>query len=187
MASDPLSAQDHLRAALARVGFTTDPECVSTPATFLAFLAGLDPRRPAPEVTLLDSTSSDPVVLRDMPFHSLCAHHLVPFLGQACVAIRPAGRLVGLGSVARLLHHHALRPQIQERLGANLADDLMQRLGAGTVVVHLQARHLCMEMRGARTPAWIETMAWRGQEDPDLRAMLGSLASERPALGCGRE
>ncbi len=178
MSSHDTSADAHLRAVLAHVGFDTDPECEATPAAFLEFLGGLDPRRTPPEVTLLEASSSDPLVLRDIGFYSLCAHHLVPFLGQACIAIRPAGRLVGLGSIVRLLHHHALRPQVQERLGAQLAEDLAQRLGASTVFVHLRARHLCLEMRGSRTPAWVETLAWRGEEDPTLRALLSDLVPQ---------
>ena len=185
MVTPPMSAEDHLRALLAQLGFDADPECQATPAAFVAFLRGMDPGRPGPELTLLDSSSTDPVVLRDMGFYSLCAHHLVPFLGQACVAIRPAGRLVGLGSIARLLHHHAHRPQIQERLGATLADELMERLGARTVCVHLRARHLCMEMRGSRTPAWVETLAWRGEDDPQLRALLADLVPGGPTTSGG--
>jgi GTP cyclohydrolase I len=178
MSDRDLSPEQHLAAILAHVGFDRDPECASTPAAFLELLRGLDPRRPAPSITLIEARSSDPVLLRAVPFHSLCAHHLVPFHGQACIGLRPAGRLAGLGSIARLLHHHALRPQVQERLGAQLAEDLMQRLGAPTVFVHLRARHFCMEMRGARTPAQVETLAWRGAEDPELRALLGEMGAE---------
>ncbi len=168
-----------LRQLLAEVGFDTDPECAATPAAFFELLRSHDPPREPPSITLIQARSSDPVILRSVPFHSICAHHLVPFLGQACIGIRPAGQLAGLGSVARLLHHHSLRPQVQERLGAQLADDLMERLGARSVFVHLQARHLCMEMRGARTPAQVETLAWRGAEDPDLRTLLGESITEQ--------
>jgi GTP cyclohydrolase IA len=185
MSAEQNKAEQHLRAVLEHLGFDNDPECQATPAAFLEFLGELDPRRPPPSITLLDTESTDPVVLRDMGFYSLCAHHLVPFLGQACVAIRPAGRLVGLGSIARLMHHHAARPQIQERMGAQLAEDLMERLGARTVFVHLRARHLCMEMRGARTPAWIETLAWRGEDDPQLRALLADLVPGGPTTSGG--
>jgi GTP cyclohydrolase I len=171
------SAEQHLAALLAEVGFDQDPECAATPAAFLELLRGLDPRRPSPEITLIEARSSDPILLRAVPFHSLCAHHLVPFLGQACIGLRPSGKLAGLGSIARLLHHHALRPQVQERLGAQLAEDLMERLDARSVFVHLQARHLCMEMRGARTPAQVETLAWRGAEDPELRLLLGEVGA----------
>jgi GTP cyclohydrolase I len=157
------------------MGFDQDPETAATPAAFLELLRGLDPRRPAPVLTLLQTPSTDPVLLRGLPFHSLCAHHLVPFFGTACVGIRPAGRLAGLGGIARLLHHFAQRPQLQERLGAALAQDLLERLGARTVFVHLEARHLCLEMRGARTPAQVETLAWRGADDPDLRMLLGEV------------
>ena len=182
MPAGSLHPEEALRVALAAVGFDRDPETAAAPAAFLELLRGLDPRRPPPSVTLLETHSTDPVLLRELPFHSLCAHHLVPFLGTACVGIRPAGRLAGLGSIARLLHHHALRPQLQERLGASLAQDLLERLGARAVFVHLNARHLCLEMRGARTPAQVETLAWRGEDDPTLRALLGELHLGR--AGC---
>ena len=177
MGASDLSPEEHLAAVLAHVGFDTDPECAATPAAFLGLLRGLDPRRAAPGLTLIDAQSTDPLILREVPFQSLCAHHLVPFLGHACIGLRPAGRLAGLGSIVRLLHHHALRPQVQERLGATLADDLILRLDARSVFVHLSARHLCLEMRGARTPALVQTLAWRGEDDPDLRALLGEPAS----------
>ena len=171
--SAPMSPEDHLRAVLAAVGFDTDPETAATPGAFLELLRSLDPRRPAPEITLIRARSTDPVLLRQVPFHSLCAHHLLPFSGTACIGIRPGGQLAGLGSIARLLHHHALRPQVQERLGAQLAEDLLQRLGASTVFVQLQARHMCMQLRGARTPSLVQTLAWRGADDAELRLLLG--------------
>jgi len=173
-----MGAEQPLRAALEALGFLEDPETAAAPEAFAELLRGFDPRRPEPAITLLETSSSDPVLLRAVPFYSLCAHHLVPFFGEACVGLRPAGRLAGLGSIARLLQHWAARPQVQERLGAELAEDLVRRLGARAAFVHLRARHLCLELRGARTPAWVETLAWRGEEDPELRLLIGKTTSE---------
>ena len=105
---------------------------------------------------------ADLVIVRDLPFHSLCVHHFVPFFGHAHIAYLPGERLMGISGFARLLDHHARRPQLQERLGAQLADDLERRLAPRGVAVILEARHLCMEMRGVRKTGLIETRALRG-------------------------
>ncbi|MBN1336877.1 MAG: GTP cyclohydrolase I [Deltaproteobacteria bacterium] len=162
----------HMAEVLVALGFDTDPEAARSAAGFVDFLSGLAPGRAAPELEILTTQSTDPVVLREIPFQSLCAHHLVPFHGTATIAVRPAGRIAGLGGMVRLLHHHALRTQIQERLGATLASDLRLRLGAACVGVRLVARHLCLEMRGARTRAEVETVAWAGEADELLQRLL---------------
>ncbi len=166
------SPEAHMAEVLHCLGLDADPEAAQAPARFVEFLAGLAPGRPAPELELLATTSTDPLVLRGIPFHSLCAHHLVPFHGTATVVVRPAGRIAGLGGMVRLLHHHALRTQLQERLGAELAADLRARLSAACVGVRLVARHLCLEMRGARSRAELETVAWSGEPDELLHRLL---------------
>ena len=170
-----------MAAVLHALGFDDDPETTDTPALYVQFMQELDPRRPAPGFHLIRATSQDPVLVRELPFHSLCAHHLVPFFGHALIAYRPADHIAGLGSLARLLHHHARRPQLQERLGAQLADDLQARLHPRSLVVRLRARHLCMEMRGARTPGSAETLVWRGEDDPHLLALITSGEARPPA------
>jgi GTP cyclohydrolase I len=125
--------------------------------------AGLsqDPRE------VLDSPFSDPsedtVILRDIPFYSLCEHHLLPFFGCAHVGYVPNGRLVGISKIARALDILAKRPQVQERLTRQMADALVEALDADAVVVVLEAEHLCLSMRGARKPgSRVVTSAVRG-------------------------
>ena len=105
------------------------------------------------------------VMVRDIPFASLCEHHLVPFLGRAHVAYIPAedGRITGLSKLARLVDAYAKRPQVQERLTSQIADELDRSLEPKGVMVVIEAEHLCMTMRGIRKPgATTVTSAVRG-------------------------
>jgi len=94
------------------------------------------------------------VMMRDIPFHSMCEHHLVPFMGQAHVAYLPSkdGRITGLSKLARLVDVCAKRPGLQERMTTMIADALERALEPRGVLVVVEARHLCMEMRGIRKP-----------------------------------
>jgi GTP cyclohydrolase I len=94
----------------------------------------------------------EPVVLRDIPFYSLCEHHFLPFYGVAHVGYIPNGRLVGISKIARALDILARRPQIQERLTCQLADCILEALDADGVGVVVEAEHLCMSMRGVHKP-----------------------------------
>src|SRR5262249_52601970 len=107
-------------------------------------------------------TGGDLVVVRDLAFHSLCVHHFAPFFGRALIAYLPSDRIVGISAPARLLEHYARRPQLQERLTTQVADHLERLVAPRGVAVILEARHLCMEMRGVRRRASIETRAVRG-------------------------
>jgi GTP cyclohydrolase I len=103
------------------------------------------------------------VVLRDIPFYSLCEHHFLPFFGVAHVGYIPNGRLVGISKIARALDILARRPQVQERLTRQLADCILEALGADGVGVVLEAEHLCLSMRGAHKPGTrVATSAVRG-------------------------
>lgn len=163
--------EDHLDAALRGLGFSGDPEMSRTPELVAGLLAEFLPR-PLPPIEALETASHDLVVMRDLPFHSLCAHHLLPFFGTVTLAYRPNGRITGLGSLARLVECLARRPQLQERLAAGLAEALLESLGPSAVGVRVQARQLCVEMRGARVPATFEVVACRGQHDAALEAEL---------------
>jgi len=113
------------------------------------------------------------VMVRDIPFYSSCEHHLVPFHGKAHVAYIPQGRVTGLSKLARLIEGFARRPQMQERLTAQVADSLMDRLDPLGVMVVIEAEHLCMSMRGVRKPGAITvTSAVRGTlaTNPTTRA-----------------
>jgi GTP cyclohydrolase I len=94
----------------------------------------------------------EPVILRDIPFYSLCEHHFLPFYGVAHVGYIPNGRLVGISKIARALDILARRPQIQERLTRQLADCILEALDADGVGVVVEAEHLCLSMRGAHKP-----------------------------------
>ena len=103
------------------------------------------------------------VMVREIPFYSMCEHHFVPFHGQAHVAYLPNGRVTGLSKLARLVEGFARRPQMQERLTAQVAECLNQRLEPLGVLVVVEAEHLCMSMRGVKKPgAKTVTSAVRG-------------------------
>lgn len=105
------------------------------------------------------------VLVRDITFYSLCEHHLVPFYGKAHIGYIPGqdGKVTGLSKLARLIDGYARRPQVQERLTSQVADALVEKLGASAVIVVLEAEHLCMAMRGIQKPgASTVTSAVRG-------------------------
>ena len=118
----------------------------------------------APELATFPHAGGDQalVVVRDLPFHSLCIHHFVPFFGRAHIAYAPGDRIVGISGPARLLDYYALRPQLQERLTAQIADHLERVVKPRGVAVMIEARHLCMEMRGIRRYGRVETRVARG-------------------------
>lgn len=120
------------------------------------------------------------VVVSDIPFSSLCEHHLLPFIGKAHLAYIPgaSGRVCGLSKLARVVDGYAKRLQVQERLTVQIADDLMNRLNADGALVVLEAEHLCMTVRGVHKPGSITTTsAVRGlfKERPATRAEALSL------------
>lgn len=111
------------------------------------------------------------VLLRDIQFHSLCEHHLLPFSGKAHVGYLPDGNVVGLSKLARTVEAFARRPQVQERMTNQIADAMVEHLSARGVVVILEAEHLCMRMRGVQQPnSTMITSAMRGVFKDDLAA-----------------
>lgn len=110
------------------------------------------------------STGSREIVLeKDIPFYSVCEHHLLPFYGKAHVAYLPAGEVVGLSKLARTVEVFARRPQLQEQLTAQIADALMEHLRPEGAMVLVEAEHLCMTMRGVQKPgSRTATLAVRG-------------------------
>ncbi len=169
-------ASQHFAAFLKALGFEGDPELHDTPAKVAELMEAFAPKGPPLEMPLLPTTSADPILLADLPFHSLCAHHLVPFFGSAKIAYLPAERIAGFGSIVRCLHHFARQPQLQERLGQQLADHLLHALGARAVCIELESRQMCLEMRGAKSPGTIRTVhrasgPQENPENPDLRLL----------------
>jgi len=105
------------------------------------------------------------VILRDIPFYSMCEHHLLPFYGVAHVGYIPnkEGRVVGLSKLARVIDIFAKRPQLQERMTTQIADTIVEALQPDGVAVVIQAEHLCMTMRGIKKPGSnVITSATRG-------------------------
>ena len=115
--------------------------------------------------TTFDEHHEEMVIVHDIPFYSLCEHHLAPFFGKAHVAYIHAntGRICGISKLARLVDCFARRPQVQERLTSQVADTLMAELDPQGVIVVMEAEHLCMSMRGVKKPgAKTTTSAVRG-------------------------
>jgi GTP cyclohydrolase I len=124
------------------------------------------------------------VIVREIPFYSMCEHHLVPFHGQAHVGYMPRGRVTGLSKLARLVDGFARRPQMQERLTAQVADTLCERLDPLGVIVVIEAEHLCMSMRGVRKPGAITvTSAVRGIMESNAKTRSEAMAL---LLGTGK-
>jgi len=137
---------------------------------------------PARHLKIFHESSDEMVVVRDIPFYSMCEHHLLPFFGKAHIAYLPkGGRVIGLSKLARIVECFARRPQLQERLTAQVADFLYRRLPCAGVAVVMEAEHLCMTMRGARASgAQARTSALRGsmREAPARAEAMGLLKGE---------
>lgn len=116
------------------------------------------------EVYFQEEQYEELVLIKDIPFHSFCEHHLVPFFGKAHIGYLPKeGRLTGLSKLARVVDTVSKRPQLQERLTATVADSIVEKLGPYGVIVVIEAEHMCMTMRGVKKPgAKTITSAVRG-------------------------
>jgi len=158
-----------VREILVAIGENPDREGLrKTPARvarmYAEMFAGLsiDPREHVR--TFFTENYDEMVVLRDISFYSMCEHHLLPFEGKAHVAYLPAGRVVGVSKLARVVEAFALRPQVQERLTTQVADLLMSELSAKGVAVVMEATHACMTCRGVKKPGSVMvTSAVRGE------------------------
>ncbi|GGA25603.1 GTP cyclohydrolase I FolE [Psychrobacillus lasiicapitis] len=103
--------------------------------------------------TVFNEDHEELVLVKDIPFHSMCEHHLVPFYGKAHVAYIPRdGVVTGLSKLARAVETTARRPQLQERITSSIADDIMEMLNPHGVYVVIEAEHMCMTMRGIKKP-----------------------------------
>ncbi len=149
---------------------------------YAEILEGLH-RDPADELSsMFTENHAEMVIVRDIPFYSMCEHHLLPFHGVAHFGYLPNGVIIGLSKVARLVDCLSRRPQVQERLTGQIADvfcETVQPAGAGVVI---EAEHLCMTMRGIKKPgSKMVTTALRGlfRDAPQTRAEF--LANVRPA------
>lgn len=96
--------------------------------------------------------NNDIVMEKDIMFYSMCEHHMLPFFGKVAIAYIPNGEVVGLSKFARTVEVYAKRLQLQERLAAQIADAFMEELNPKGVMVHIEAEHMCMSMRGIKKP-----------------------------------
>ena len=167
---DTAKIEAGVRMILEGVGENPDREGLKeTPARvarmYEEVFAGLTEDPAVHFATTFDEHCSEMVLVRDIYFYSMCEHHLVPFFGKAHIAYIPAadGRVCGLSKLARRVEVYAKRPQVQERLTAQIADFIEENLNPRGVAVFIEAEHLCMTMRGARAAgALTQTSALRG-------------------------
>lgn len=156
-----------------RDGLLDTPRRVA--AMYEELFAGLGDE-PERHLTVTFAADHDEMVMvRDIPFASLCEHHLVPFIGRAHVAYIPNsdGRITGISKLARLVEGYARRLQVQERMTTEIADSIERALDPRGVLVVVEAEHLCMSMRGVKKPGTLTvTSAVRGlfRRDPATRA-----------------
>jgi len=159
-----------------REGLKLTPKRVA--GMYAELLAG-DREDPAEYVKSVFKEKCDEVILlRDIPFYSMCEHHLMPFIGKAHVAYLPAEFVVGVSKLARIVDCFAKRLQVQERLTAQIADFLNEHIKPQGVAVVLEASHSCMTIRGIKKPGSVMvTSALRGifKKDPRSRAEVLSL------------
>jgi GTP cyclohydrolase I len=177
---DQARAEAAVRELLYAIGEDPDRQgLVDTPArvarSYREMFAGLYTNPDDVLNTTFDEQHDELVLVKEIPLYSTCEHHLVAFHGVAHVGYIPGhdGRVTGLSKIARLVDLYAKRPQIQERLTAQIADALMRKLDPRGVIVVMEAEHLCMSMRGVRKPGAVTTTsAVRGQfkSDAALRA-----------------
>lgn len=163
-----------------REGLLETPKRVAN--MYEEIFAGLteDPKQ---HIKLFDEQSNDEmVIVRDIPFSSMCEHHLLPFVGKAHIGYIPSNnKIIGLSKLARIVDNFAKKPQVQERLTSDIADFLNENLEPKGVAVIIEAEHMCMNMRGARAAgSQTQTSALRGvmRSDPRTRAEILSLLTK---------
>jgi GTP cyclohydrolase I len=180
-AFDLEAAERAAAALLAAFGVPADSEAaLRTPARMVAGLAELL-SAPAWEFTTFPNTENqhELVLARNVPFTSVCAHHLLPFSGVAQVGVLPGKRIAGLSKLARTVEEFAARMQVQEELGQQIASFLERQLECQGVGIVLEAEHLCMTRRGVKAQGSVTvTIATRGllRDDPSARAEFLHLA-----------
>jgi len=152
-----------------REGLLETPDRVARSLRSLTDGYQLDAREAIGEA-LFEQDYDEIVVVRDIPFYSLCEHHLLPFFGVAHVAYAPQGRVVGLSKIPRLVDVYAHRLQLQERMTKQIAEGLQEVTRPGGVAVVVEARHLCMEMRGVAKQGQTVTSCMLGCFRDDARS-----------------
>ena len=159
-----------------RAGLVETPRRVAD--MYAELFSGLsdDPKR---HLKMFDEKSNDElVIVRDIPFSSMCEHHLLPFVGKAHIAYIPSdNKIIGLSKLARIVDNFAKKPQVQERLTHDIADFLNDNLSPQGVAVIIEAEHMCMSIRGAKASgSKTQTSALRGILKSDARSRAEVLA-----------
>jgi len=156
----------------ARQGLKATPDRVSRALRELTDGYGVKPEEVIAEA-IFDQDYDEMVVVKDIPFYSLCEHHMLPFFGQVHVGYLPKGKVIGLSKIPRLVEVFSHRLQIQEQLTREIAEALNAALVPKGVGVVVEGRHLCMEMRGVETPGgrmMTSCMLGTFRRDPRTRA-----------------
>lgn len=187
---DLVAAEQAAHAFLAAVGVSMESESLrATPGRMARAYAEMFTPRPFELTTFPNDEAYDELVLaRSIPVHSVCEHHMLPFVGVAHVGYLPGERILGLSKLARVVEMFARRPQVQERLTQQVADWLQTNLAPRGVGVVVQAEHLCMTMRGVRAGgATTVTSAVHGllRDDARSRAELFALTTRPDATAVG--
>jgi len=152
-----------------REGLKDTPRRVATMYTELFGGMNDDPHRHVQRV--FSENYDEIVLLKDIPFYSICEHHLLPFIGQAHIGYIPRGQVIGVSKLARIIVSFARRPQVQERLTTQIAEFLMKEIEAEGVAVVMEAAHTCMTIRGVKKPnAVMVTSAMFGRFRKDARS-----------------
>lgn len=168
MSDAKTQATSHAHHMMDALGLTpeADQELAKTPSRLVGLLEDLFTGINAPPPTLstfdVDDMSRSPVMLIGIKFQSMCVHHLLPFFGTLDVAYVPDQKIVGFGSIPRVIDHFAAQPQMQERMVKHIADHLEAHLAPKGLLIRCRARQLCMEYRGSKRSGELLSLASRG-------------------------
>ncbi len=163
-----------------------DDELAATPERvtelFRFLFRGL--REDPPTLSTFPPPTTDPVALCALSFQSMCVHHLLPFFGAIDVAYIPDQKMVGFGSIGKVIDHFSYRPQVQERLIVDIADYLEESLQPQGLLIRLRARQMCMEMRGSQKQGELVSIAGRGclEDGPRRAELLAQFQAAEEAL-----
>ncbi len=180
-------ATEHYRAALEALGLTPGPDLDETAQRSTALLAEWIARagdHTTPRLSLFPApANTDWVVVHGLSLHSFCEHHMVPFFGYVDLAYLPTKSVVGFSGFARLVDHYARRPQLQERIGSQVADAIWETAAPSGVLIRITARQLCAELRGIANTMRTVTYASRGvcEDAPGRAAALAALGDATPS------
>ena len=164
--------EEHFAEILKHLGEDVNREGLKdTPRRYIKFMREFLEEKPF-KFTTFDGEGTDEMIIQtNIPFYSLCEHHIAPFFGTADVAYIPNGKIVGLSKLARCVDLYANRLQNQERITTQIAERIQEELDAKGVAVHLKAQHLCMCMRGVKKhDTWTSTSKMLGLFKDDLNA-----------------